>query len=396
MHFFRFILALLALTAMLRGSPAETIGEITNPKRANNTWVSDMASVLTAQNEQRINKAIDYLERTNGMEMAVVTIRTTDGSTPKQFATRLFNTWGIGKRERNNGVLILLVMEERRIEVETGIGLERILPDEQVSSILQEHVIPHFREDDYNNGVWKGVQALVHVMVRPPSAQPKPVATPPVQAVVPPLHVPATSAAGHTETDATPDAPESSSGNWFKKLIGSLLMLGCGWLFYRSLLRYCPQCKKQMRHLSEQEDDKLLAYEQLFEEQLGSVDYRVWQCDTCHTLTAERNVKWSSGYSACPKCSHVTLASQTTILQHPTYTSTGLSRVTVTCRFPTCKHSAQEHYILPVESPPSTSNSSHSSFGSSSSRSSSGGGGGSSSGSFGGGSSRGGGAGASW
>jgi len=157
------LIAIVPLSLMLfvaiRGE-AETLESITNPKRAGNTWISDMARVLDGGTKRRLNGLLDRLEQRTGSEMAVVTIRRTDGSTPKQFATLLFNHWGIGKRGRDNGVLMLLVMDERRIEVETGRSMGRVLPDAEVQEILNERVVPRFRDDDYAGGVAAGVQAL--------------------------------------------------------------------------------------------------------------------------------------------------------------------------------------------------------------------------------------------
>ncbi len=89
-----------------------------------------------------------------------------------------------------------------------------------------------------------------------------------------------------------------------------------------------------MRRLNESEDDAHLAFDQLFEENLGSVDYRVWRCDACQTTTLERVAKWFSGYENCPQCRHRTVAVQNTILRHSTYTHSGESLTTRTCRFP--------------------------------------------------------------
>ena len=124
----RLLLFVALILLMHTRARAESIESVVNPKHANNTWVSDMASVLDSSTEQRLNTLLNNLERDTGAEMAVVTIRQTDGATPKQFASRLFKRWGIGKKSSDNGVLMLLVLEARRIEVETGDGMSSILP----------------------------------------------------------------------------------------------------------------------------------------------------------------------------------------------------------------------------------------------------------------------------
>lgn len=85
---------------------SETLNAIINPKEARNAWVSDMAAVLDDDTERRLNAMLDHLEQQTIAEVAVVTIRRTDGRTPKAFATALFNRWGIGKQGKDNGILV--------------------------------------------------------------------------------------------------------------------------------------------------------------------------------------------------------------------------------------------------------------------------------------------------
>ena len=375
-----FVALLMSITTNARAR-AESVESVVNPKRANNTSVSDMARILDSSTEQRLNTLLNNLKRETGAEMAVVTIRRADGATPKQFAMRLFKRWGIGKSSEDNGVLMLLVLDARRVEVETGNGMSSILPAGEVQDVLQQHVIPRFKQNDYPGGVVAGVQALVQkIKVADTDARPGKYATP---------------ASGQTSIDSSDpfagviESPSNSgsggSSSGLLPLMGGAALVPIGGLAWMKLRpRKCPRCQEKMRRMSESEDDAALAFDQRFEESIGSVDYRVWHCDNCNMNTVERANKWFSGYGDCPNCRHRTLQSQTTIVRHPTYSRTGLSLVTRTCRFPSCNFRDQQEHILPVKTRSTSSGSS-----SSSSRSSS-------SGSFGGGSSSGGGAGASW
>ena len=157
-----------------------------------------------------------------------------------------------------------------------------------------------------------------------------------------------------------------------------------------------------MRRLSESEDDALLAFDQKFEEDLGSVDYVVWRCDACQTSKVERAAKWFSSYEDCPNCRHRTVFVQSDVVRHDSYDWEGESVVTRTCRFPNCGFQDSQRRTIPRLMRPTPTDShhshhhsslhSHSSSSSSSSTSSHH----NSGGSFGGGSSKGGGAGASW
>jgi uncharacterized protein len=79
-------------------------------------------------------------------------LRRTQGATPKEYATELFNRWGVGKREADNGVLLLVSLGDRRVEIETGYGMEAILPDAVAGEILDTAVVPRFRAGDIPGG----------------------------------------------------------------------------------------------------------------------------------------------------------------------------------------------------------------------------------------------------
>ncbi|TVR04251.1 MAG: hypothetical protein EA395_16515 [Phormidium sp. GEM2.Bin31] len=146
-------------------SQALTVQEVPNPQEQYGGWVTDGAGVLSEETEQRLNQKISELEAQNGTEIAVVTVRdTASEATPKDFATALFNHWGVGKADVDNGVLWLHSVGDRRIEIETGYGVEGILPDAQVGQIIDEVIIPQFREDDFDAGTLAGVEALVTVL----------------------------------------------------------------------------------------------------------------------------------------------------------------------------------------------------------------------------------------
>lgn len=123
-------------------------------------FVNDFAGVLPPAERARLEAELAALERETGAEMAVAVVPGTAPETPKMYAVKLFEVWGIGKRGRDNGVLVLVAMAERRVEVEVGYGLEGVLPDGLVGSILDREVVPRFRAGDLAGGIAAGVAAL--------------------------------------------------------------------------------------------------------------------------------------------------------------------------------------------------------------------------------------------
>jgi uncharacterized protein len=140
---------------------AITVEEVINPREDNGGWVTDMANILSTETELQLNQIINNLEINNGTEIAVVTVPDTNSHpTPKAFTTELFNHWGIGKADVDNGVLFLISSGDRRIEIETGYGIEPILPNTEVQEIIDTKITPEFKQGNYDRGTLAGTKVL--------------------------------------------------------------------------------------------------------------------------------------------------------------------------------------------------------------------------------------------
>ena len=126
-------------------------------------FVNDFAQVIDQRTRTELNGIAEKLRDNQGVEVAVVTVASTQPETPKQYATKLFNEWGIGGPE-DSGLLILLSVEDREIQVEVGYGLEGVLPDGKVGGILDDFVIPYFIEGDYGKGLLEGTKAFAQAL----------------------------------------------------------------------------------------------------------------------------------------------------------------------------------------------------------------------------------------
>src|ERR687886_2171101 len=144
------------------------VKDVPNPRQINGTWVTDMAGMLDEPTEAQLNSLISQLERKNGAEIAVVTVpETAPAASPKEFTTKLFNYWGIGKKGKDNGVLLLISKSDRRVEIETGYGMEAILPDAKVGNIINTQITPRFKQGDFKGGTLAGTKALVVALEAP-------------------------------------------------------------------------------------------------------------------------------------------------------------------------------------------------------------------------------------
>lgn len=122
--------------------------------------VTDVAQVLTGQQKNRLSAKLELIEQTTGHQMIVVTVPTLGGRDIAGFARDLGNTWGIGRKGYDDGVILLVAPRERRIRIAVGYGLEEALPNALCKQIIDKQMLPHFRNDDLAGGIEAGVDAL--------------------------------------------------------------------------------------------------------------------------------------------------------------------------------------------------------------------------------------------
>lgn len=128
--------------------------------------VNDFAEVFDPAQRATLETQLADLERATSAEVAVVTMRTLGDRTVEDYATDLFNTWGIGKKDRDNGVLILVAVQDRAMRIEVGYGLEGILPDGLAGAVIRETFLPRFRADDYRTGLLEGTARVIEIVRR--------------------------------------------------------------------------------------------------------------------------------------------------------------------------------------------------------------------------------------
>ncbi|HEX5109400.1 MAG TPA: TPM domain-containing protein [Vicinamibacterales bacterium] len=340
----RGLIALAALIPLVAAVGAEPLDRIPNPRARDGTWVTDMPGKLSPETVARLNATIGEFERTNGAEMAVVVIRSLDGLPIEEAAVKLFELWGIGKKGKDNGLLLLWSTDDRRVRVEVGYGLEGVLNDGKVGAILDAYVIPRFRSGEFDEGVLAGVDALLSAAREEP------------------LELP--SQRSESYDDDSPVIETMLLG-----LLG-LLPISVGSLVgFRKWRRYhrrrCPACQMPMTRLGESHDNAFLGEGQQAEERIKSVDYDVWKCAGCGHHFTLRYPKWITSYARCPQCSHRTKSSTETTVVAATTTSSGTARVVETCEF--CTFHREHTKTLPRIQPSSSSSGGSSGGGSSSS-----------------------------
>ena len=125
-------------------------------------YVLDKAGVLNADTEQLIVETSAALAQKTKAQVVVVTTNSLGGYSPEEYGLAILRQWGIGDKELNNGVLVLVSPTERVSRIEVGYGLEGALPDGKTGRIQDQYMIPYFQNNDFNTGIYNGYLALVN------------------------------------------------------------------------------------------------------------------------------------------------------------------------------------------------------------------------------------------
>lgn len=126
-----------------------------------NTFVSDFANIMSVSTRETLEQKLVDFERAETNEIAVVTVPTLGDETIETYAVALFKEWGIGKRQYDNGVLLLVAPNEREVRIEVGYGLEGALTDLESSQIINNVLIPAFKKNDFDTGITQAVNAIM-------------------------------------------------------------------------------------------------------------------------------------------------------------------------------------------------------------------------------------------
>jgi uncharacterized protein len=279
-------------------------------------YVNDYADLLTDAQEDDLRAILGEFQTARGIDFTVLTIaRMSDyGHTGgiEAFATSLFNAWGIGDADRNDGLLLLVSHLDRELRIEVGAGYGTTL-NRAMERVIDAKIVPNFRLEEYADGIRAGVEEVIYQV----------------------------SGATPGAYDASPIEQRwtaikrfiSNLGLWLLAPFAVLIPLGVRLIhrLRRNRPRVCPNDGSQMRRYLEETEDDSLSPGQLMEEQLESVDYDVWYCDRCDHVTIEGYRALWSRYGACRECKFRTVEGDSRVLHPATYASEGLRETDYRC-----------------------------------------------------------------
>ena len=127
-------------------------------------YVNDYANLLNLDTKEYIISINEDLYRKTGSQIVVVTIPNLEGDSLEEYSTKLFRKFGIGDKRKNNGVLLLLTLEERQFRIEVGYGLEGVLTDGKTGRIQDEYIIPYLKNNNWDDGIKNGFNAILDIV----------------------------------------------------------------------------------------------------------------------------------------------------------------------------------------------------------------------------------------
>lgn len=130
-------------------------------------YVNDFAGIISSRDELQIRGIAEAIEKATTIEIGVVTVKTmAPYGSIEQYSIDLASAWEIGKKGEDNGLLLVVALEERETRIEVGYGLEGIFPDGLVGRIMDTSMIPYFRRNDFSTGLAKAVEGVAGVISR--------------------------------------------------------------------------------------------------------------------------------------------------------------------------------------------------------------------------------------
>jgi uncharacterized protein len=138
-----------------------------------NSWVVDLTNTLTPTQKQLLEQQLKQLAETKGSQLAVLIVPTTTPESIEQYSIRVAEKWQLGRKGIDDGVLLLIAKNDRKLRIEVGYGLEGVIPDAIAKRVISEIITPYFKAGDFYGGIVAGVHQLIQLIEGEPFPAPK-------------------------------------------------------------------------------------------------------------------------------------------------------------------------------------------------------------------------------
>lgn len=354
------LLAVAIICALSAEAKTYKVEEIPNVHVADRTrFLSNPDGIISMPTQAAADSVMSRLRKSTTAEMVAVVVDDIEGGDIDTYANELFNAWGLGKKDNNNGVLLLVARDLRRAVIRTGPGVEGVLTDAACGRILRNEMFPAFRNGDYDSGTLAGVNAIAARLGDPIAAEEihsslddadsaaagvdgfrvylmiSLIVTVIMALVVIAKIAGMRSKSSYDKYSAfeswqAPMLVLSFAGMGIPLLVTLPLLLTMR--YWRNRPRKCPNCGHRMQKIDEVHDNDYLTPAQDCEERIGSVDYDVWHCPNCGETDIFPFVNRSMPLVECDHC-HARTAKLTgdRVVVQPTTSHEGLGVKEFTC-----------------------------------------------------------------
>jgi Beta-propeller domains of methanol dehydrogenase type len=157
----KWLAGLLLAVFLLSGAAAWAQPAIPPAPTSGSLFVRDYAGALSEDAKTRVNFLGSQLRDKTKAHVVAIVVKTLGGASPADYALAILREWGVGDKTKNNGVVILVAVDDHVARIEVGYGLEGRIPDAKAGRIIDEYMLPYFQRGDYDKGIYNGYLAVV-------------------------------------------------------------------------------------------------------------------------------------------------------------------------------------------------------------------------------------------
>lgn len=306
--------------------------EIKNPNLEDRThYVADPANLLNRVTTEEINSILWDLRKNTSAEVLVALVPDIGDYPPESFGTDLFSYWRIGKSDKDNGLLILIVPDQKYARIITGYGLEGIIPDIGAKRILDRSFLPNMKKGDMDLAILTLTKDISNVLSDPVAAEE------------------IKSKKEESWLSVSDDAKTEND-------IFLLMLLAIAFISifiiprqYKKLKKLkCEICKNKMIKLDDSESEPHLSPKQILEKNIESVNHEVWYCPQCKKYEIKSNIINESDFCVCPGCNCRALQEiEDHTLKKATKKQKGIGEKIFECK--NCHYKDVKEYSIPYE-----------------------------------------------
>lgn len=160
----KFITVILVSLLLLLNIPLVFADDLDLPEPSHEFYVYDEVGVINSSIKDYIVQINEELFSKTGVQVVVAVVSNLQDYNIEEYANRLFRKWGVGSKNENNGILLLVSISDRKVWIEVGYGLEGALPDGKAGEILDKDVIPYFQQESYGEGILQGFNSILSII----------------------------------------------------------------------------------------------------------------------------------------------------------------------------------------------------------------------------------------